>query len=205
MIGCIGQVQGNIRGMTIGLQMEELQKWFDLGVPYENYLTSSPDHAIVWRKVGDQVQLTEQQTTLLSTFVREMKVIVISGMWCGDCSAQCPMLAAIASASPKIDMQWLDVTEAIELSNVVQINLGNRVPTVLFMAEDYALVSIFGDRTLSRYRALAKRQVGTACDIPGIVIEQNEFNATMQEWLNEFERVQLLLRLSGRLRLKHGE
>jgi hypothetical protein len=191
--------------MTIGLQMEELQKWFDLGVPYENYVTSSPAHEITWRKVGDQVQLTEQQTNLLSKFVREMKVIVISGMWCGDCSAQCPMLAAIASISPKIDMRWLDVAEAIELSNIVQINLGNRVPTVIFMAEDYALVSVFGDRTLSRYRALAKRQLGSACDIPGAAIEPVEFDATLQEWLNEFERVQLLLRLSARLRQKHGD
>jgi hypothetical protein len=73
------------------------------------------------------------------------------------------------------------------------------------MAEDYEFVSMFGDRTLSRYRSIAKKQIGSACDIPGIAIPQDEINATLQEWLNEFERVQLLLRLSTRLRQKHGD
>jgi len=33
----------------------------------------------------------------------------------------------------------------------------------------------------------------------------DELNATLQDWLNEFERVQLLLRLSTRLRQIHGD
>lgn len=191
--------------MPIGLQIEELQKWFELGATYESYLTSSGDRAINWHKASEQVQFSEQQTTMLANFVREMKVIVISGIWCGDCSVQCPMVAAIAAASSRIDMRWLDKDDAIELSNSVQINLGNRVPTVLFLAEDYALVSIFGDRTLARYRGLANRKLGSTCDIPGLATEQEEFDATVQDWLNEFERVQLLLRLSTRLRQKHGD
>jgi hypothetical protein len=73
------------------------------------------------------------------------------------------------------------------------------------MAEDFEPVSMYGDRTLARYRAIAARQLGSACDIPGIAIDQNEFDATLQEWVNEFERVQLLLRLSARLRQKHGD
>ena len=191
--------------MPIELQMEALQKWFELGSTYESYLTSSGDRAIVWRNTSEQVQFSEEQTTMLASFVREMKVIVISGIGCGDCSVQCPMVAAIAAASSQIDIRWLDKDDAIELSNSVQINLGNRVPTVLFLAEDYALVSVFGDRTLSRYRALAKRKLGSTCDIPGVSTEQEEFDATVQDWLNEFERVQLLLRLSTRLRQKHGD
>tara|TARA_B100001964_G_C13779867_1_gene399792 strand:- start:143 stop:547 length:405 start_codon:yes stop_codon:yes gene_type:complete len=134
-----------------------------------------------------------------------MNVLVISGVWCGDCAAQGPMLAAIASATPRIELRWLDLEDSMELSDKVKINAGNRVPTVLFMAEDYESVSVLGDRTLTRYRAIAKRQLGDACDIPGIAIEQGEFSATMQEWFNEFERVQFILRLSGRLRQKHGD
>jgi len=75
----------------------------------------------------------------------------------------------------------------------------------LFMAEDYEPVSVLGDRTLSRYRSIAARQLGAACDLPGVLIPEDEYNETLQEWLNEFERVQLLLRLSARLRQKHGD
>jgi hypothetical protein len=37
------------------------------------------------------------------------------------------------------------------------------------------------------------------------VLPADEAAATMQAWLDEFERVQLILRLSGRLRQKHGD
>lgn len=76
---------------------------------------------------------------------------------------------------------------------------------MIFLAEDDEFVSIYGDRTLSRYRALAARQLGPACPLPGAPIPDDEIAATLQDWLNEFERVQLLLRLSGRLRQKYGD
>ncbi|MCA9307643.1 MAG: hypothetical protein KDA16_14020, partial [Phycisphaerales bacterium] len=85
------------------------------------------------------------------------------------------------------------------------INAGVRVPVAVFMAEDFELVSTFGDRTLSRYRALADRLLGAACELPHAPIGDHEVADTLQDWVNEFERVQLLLRLSTRLRQKHGD
>ncbi len=191
--------------MSVGISKEELQQWHDKGEQYEEYLERSGERATPWRELGKQAILNEAQRKILEGFVRKMNVLVISGVWCGDCAAQGPMLAAIASATPRIELRWLDLEDSMELSDKVKINAGNRVPTVLFMAEDYESVSVLGDRTLTRYRAIAKRQLGDACDIPGIAIEQGEFSATMQEWFNEFERVQFILRLSGRLRQKHGD
>ena len=66
-------------------------------------------------------------------------------------------------------------------------------------------VSLLGDRTLPRYRAMAARQLGPACPVPGAALPPDEAAATLQAWLDEFERVQLILRLSARLRDKHGD
>ena len=191
--------------MPIGIVKEELQQWFVKGDSYELYLEKAGASAEPWRRVESQVELSQSQQAVLNSFVRTMNIIVLSGIWCGDCSAQGPIYNVIASASPCINMRWLDRDEAISLSNKVKINAGNRVPTVLFLAEDYEPVSVLGDRTLSRYRAIARRQLGAACDLPGASIEQQEIQASIQDWLNEFERVQLLLRLSARLRQKHGD
>jgi len=191
--------------MPIGINAEKLKGLHESGQTYEAYLGSDPGRALPWRENDTRTQLSDTQETLLSSFVREMKVIVLSGIWCGDCSAQGPMLAAIAHASEKIDLRWLDRDATPEFSSHLAINAGHRVPAVLFMAEDFEPVSVFGDRTLSRYRSIAARQLGAACDIPGSVVPRDEYNETMQEWLNEFERVQLLLRLSARLRQKHGD
>ena len=191
--------------MPIGITSDRLQQLHEMALSYDDYLVTSTDRAEPWRVNDARINLSDAQRTLLSGFVREMKVLVISGIWCGDCSSQGPMLAAIAAASPKIDLRWLDRDEAIELSDHVKINAGNRVPTVLFMSEDYEPVSVQGDRTLSRYRAIAARQLGASCDVPGGAIPEDEFNETLQEWLNEFERVQLLLLVSARLRQMHGD
>ena len=191
--------------MPLGLTSHDLQAWHTQGLSYEDYLAQTPEKSNPWRENEAECDLSEAQHALLDSFIREMKVIVISGVWCGDCSSQGPMLQAIANGSSKIDLKWLDKDNAIELSGHVKINAGNRVPTVLFMAEDFEPVSVFGDRTLARYRAIASRQLGASCDLPGARIQNDAFNETLQEWLDEFERVQLLLRLSARLRQKHSD
>ena len=114
-------------------------------------------------------------------------------------------MARIAEASPCVDLKWLDRDEHSDLAEQIKINAGLRVPALIFMAEDYEPVSIMGDRTLSRYRALAAKQLGAACPLPGAPVPTEELHATLQDWLDEFERVHLLLRLSGRLREKHGD
>jgi thioredoxin-like negative regulator of GroEL len=153
-----------------------------------------------------KIALAAPQKQLLAGFTRDMKVLCVSGIWCGDCVAQGPMIETIAAANrERIDLKWLDRDAHIDLANLIMINAGHRVPTVIFMAEDFQPVSIFGDRTLTRYRALAAKYLGPSCPLPGAPIPQDELNATLQEWVNEFERVQLLLRLSTRLREKHGD
>lgn len=184
-----------------------LQTAFGRGTAFAPYVaTGKPDQQAGWRRIYDQVTLTAEQRKLVGAFTRRMNVLVVSGIWCGDCVQQCPLLVRIAEANPEcIDLRFVDRDEQRDLAQHLRINGGDRVPVVLFIAEDYELVSIYGDRTLSRYRAIAARQLGPACPLPGAPVPTEELAATLQDWLNEFERVQLLLRLSGRLRQKYGD
>lgn len=175
------------------------------GLGYDDYLASDPDRAPQWRAIHDRLALDADQTALLAGFTREMKVLCLSGTWCGDCVAQGPMFTRIAEACPRIDLRWLDRDEHDDLSERLTINAGQRVPTLVFCAEDFELVGYLGDRTLTRYRAIAAKQLGAACQLPGAEVPGDELAATLQDWLDEFERVQLLLRLSPRLRQKHGD
>jgi len=184
-----------------------LLRKFEEGLPYEAYVaTGKPDQQQAWEQVYAQAALTDEQRTLVQGFVRQMKLIVLSGMWCGDCVAQCPLLARIAQANPDmVQLRLLDRDSHMDLAQRARINGGLRVPTVLFTAEDGEFVGLYGDRVLSRYRAVAARNLGAACPLPGAPIPEDETRAALQEWLDEIERVQLLLRLSPRLREKHGD
>ena len=79
------------------------------------------------------------------------------------------------------------------------------MPVVIFMSEDFAPCGVFGDRTLARYRAVASRQLGVACEVAWAKNSDEELHATLADWLDEFERVQWMLRLSSRLRALHGD
>lgn len=184
-----------------------LRSTFSLATPYAPYVaTGSPPQQASWKKIHDQAALTDGQRRLVGGFVRSMHVLVISGTWCGDCVQQCPLLERIAEANrQRIDLRFVDRDEQIALAERVKICGGHRVPTVIFMAEDFEFVALAGDRTLSRYRALAERQLGPSCPLPGAPVADEELAATLQDWCDEFERVHLILRLSGRLRQKHGD
>lgn len=184
----------------------QLKSSHDAGLDYETYLATDPVKAERWRAIDRQIEVSAAQKTLIESYTRQMRVLCVSGIWCGDCVAQGPLIRKIAEANPRmIDLKWVDSDEHHQLAEQVAINAGLRVPTVIFMAEDYEPVSVFGDRTLTRYRAIAAKQLGPSCPHPGAPIPQDELQATLQEWLNEFERVHLLLRLSTRLRQKHGD
>ena len=183
-----------------------LKSKHEAGLAYEAYLrTGTPQQQQDWQRLYDQTQLTGPQTQLLASFRREMKVLVLSGIWCGDCVTQGPLIQRIAEAGgDAIDLCWLDRDEHPDLQAHVSINAGHRVPVVVFCAEDFELLSWYGDRTLSRYRAMAQRQLAAACPLPGAPVADDELAQVLQDWTDQFERMQLLLLLSTRLRQKHG-
>jgi thiol-disulfide isomerase/thioredoxin len=187
---------------------EVLKRSFDAGLSYDAYVaTGSPDQQGNWKRSQDRMpSLTDSQRSLLGSFTRQMNILVISGTWCGDCVQQCPMFPAFASAAGgKINLKFVDRDKHIDLAEQVKICGGHRVPTVLFLNEDFDFVSVLGDRTLTRYRVMAAKSLGASCPLPGAPVPADELAATQQDWLNEFERVQLILRLSAKLRQKHGD
>jgi hypothetical protein len=162
----------------------------DAGLRWDEYLATAPEKAAAWRRVHAQVALDERQRRLLSLFTRRMPVLCMSGIWCGDCAQQGPLLQRIAEGSPCIDLRFVDRDEQPALAREITVNAGARVPVVLFMAEDHAPVSVMGDRTLTRYRALAARTLdGPSCPRPGAAAPGDELRGMLQDWLDEFERV----------------
>jgi hypothetical protein len=179
---------------------------FDAGLGYEEFLAKYglPNFAGRWQSVFDQVQLSSAQTEVLRSFAREMNVICLAGAWCGDCINQCPIFEHFARSSPSIHVRFLDRDENPVLQQQLMINAGKRVPVLVFLSEDFQEVARYGERTLAQYRQIARDQLGPACPT-GLVARQDLLAAMTQDWLDEFERVQLLLRLSPRLRQKHHD
>jgi thiol-disulfide isomerase/thioredoxin len=180
---------------------------FRKGLSYADFLATYADENQKqrWAKVLELVALTDAQEQVLSAFTRPMNVLCLAGTWCGDCINQCPIFERIAALSPLVQVRYLDRDEHSDVQKELQINGGNRVPVVVFFSEDGYEVARYGERTLGKYRQMIRDQVGASCPT-GIAMPGDPLLAQVtQDWLNEFERVQWLLRLSPRLRQIHGD
>jgi thiol-disulfide isomerase/thioredoxin len=180
---------------------------FSAAFPYDRYVqTGTEDQLHRWKQVYDAAVLTTPQKNLVGGFVRRMNLLIISGIWCGDCVQQCPLIARIAETNPeKINLRLLDRDQHRDLAESFRVNAGDRVPIVLFLSEDFEFCASYGERTISRYRAFAQRYLGPACPTGIVAPDKDELTATLADWLTEIERIQLMLRLSPRLRQKHSD
>lgn len=180
---------------------------FAAALPYEAFLErhATPDQRTRWDAVHARVALSAEARGLLGGFVRRMPVIVLAGAWCGDCVNQCPIFDHFAAATPTIDLRFLDRDARPDVAAHWKVCGGQRVPVVAFFSEDFAPVLVYGDRTLSAYRAAAAASLGASCPTGLVGPAGDALAAVAGDWLREFERVQLLLRLSARLRQIHGD
>jgi thiol-disulfide isomerase/thioredoxin len=179
--------------------------YFEKALPYDAFLTqygSAADRSR-WDRVRAQIVLSDEQTKLLQSFKRQQNVLFLAGAWCGDCVSQCPILEAFAAVNPLLQVRYLDRDAFPEAQAALQINGGNRVPVALFFSEDGFEVARFGERTLAAYRRAMAQLGGEFCGSG--VQGRDELEEVIADWLREVERVQYILRLSGRLRRLHAD
>jgi thiol-disulfide isomerase/thioredoxin len=180
---------------------------FAVALPYDRFLErhATAEQRERWTAFHGRVSLTDAQRALLGGFVRRMPVLVLAGAWCGDCVNQCPIFAHFAAASPALDVRYLDRDARPDIAAHLKVCGGQRVPTLMFLSEDFTPILIYGDKTLSAYRAAATAQFGESCSSGAVPPPADAIAAVVGDWLDQFERVQLILRLSGRLRQVHGD
>lgn len=188
------------------ITQETAKQLFGDALNYDQYLNqhASPGDLKNWQVVFNECSLTEDQSTLVASFTREIHVLCVAGAWCGDCVRQCPILNVIASASDCLNLAFVDRDSLPD--DVLQnwtICGGQRVPQIFFFNEDYQFLAQAGDRTLSRYRELARLALGEHA--PVAFSADCEDASVVADWVDEFERAHLIARLSPRLRQKHAD
>jgi hypothetical protein len=187
--------------------MIEWQPRFAAALTYGDFLEryAHANDGARWRESFERVHLAPSQTELLRSFARDMNVLCLAGAWCGDCAFQCPIFERFAQTTPRIHLRFLDRDDHSDVQRELSINGGHRVPVVVFLSEDDLEVARYGERTLAQYRHLARKQLAPPMPASEPLPPTDLLSAVAQDWLDEFERAQLLLRLSPRLRQKFGD
>ncbi len=181
------------------------RQYFELGLPWDAFVaTGKPEHRKRWNELHARVQLTDAQRATTEGITRTMHVLVLAATWCGDCMWQLPALRRVEEASPRLTLRLLDRDSHPELRDTVRLAGAAKTPIALFLSEDFYECSRFGERTLSTYRAISRYFTGPACPV-GDIFDDAQLQRTTAEWVDEIERVHLMLRLSPQLRERYGD
>lgn len=175
---------------------------------YEAYLEGAePDKAAKWAAMAKEIPaLDQEQKKRLTGHNRRINILVYSGVWCGDCVRQGPMFHRIAEAiGGEADLRFAERDSSEELQDELRVLGALRVPVVVFLTEDFHEVGRFGDRLLTVYRAKAKNELGAACSTGLVAPPEDELLAELNEWVDIFERMLLMVRLSPPLRARYGD
>ena len=185
---------------------------FAQALPYTEYLASGPEkHRTRWLGVDQRVPISDAQRQRLGQFTRRMNVLCYSGIWCGDCVRQGPILQHLAAAANDrtgaevVNLRFAERVDDSELADELRILGAMRVPVTVCLSEDFFEVGRTGDRMLVTYRRKAQRELGPACDVGILPLPDAEVVTEVEQWLDHLERMQWILRLSPLLRQRYGD
>jgi len=182
------------------------RKYWETAVDYDTFLNKGKEsEAESWKERYSRTpDLSPEDVERLQGYNRELNVLMYAGTWCGDCSRQAPMLYKMAQAAgDKVHLRLIDRETSKELQDELRIVGALRVPRVVFLSEDFWEIGRFGERLLHIYRSKAAREIGRGVDTG--VLSPTSLKKEMSEWLDIFERMLLMVRLSPPLRRRHGD
>jgi thiol-disulfide isomerase/thioredoxin len=173
---------------------------------YNNFMEGAPkEHITKWSESLERAPLlTEEQRNRLSGINRILHILMVGGIWCGDCSRTAPYIMKIVEAAgEKVDFRIIDRDASEKLKDEIRIMGGPRVPAVIFLTEDWLEAGRFSDRTLTVYRSKMAREVGRGIE-QGILSPQAR-ERELSEWVDVVERILIMLRVAPALRKKYGD
>jgi thiol-disulfide isomerase/thioredoxin len=182
------------------------RKNFEASLELEAFIKSGkPEEITNWSERTKIIpELTLEQRARLEGYNRELNILMYAGTWCGDCSRQAPMLKKMADAAgDKVKLRLVDRESSKELQDELRIVGGLRVPIVVFLTEDFWEVGRFGERLLHVYRSKAAREIGRGSAEEAL--SPSALAVEMSDWLDIFERMLLMVRLSPPLRKRHND
>ncbi len=172
---------------------------------YQEYLEAGDQmHRDKWNAVHESFSIGSGTVSLLSGLGRPLRVFVLSGIWCGDCVRQGPVLKKITDSIPGGEIRFIDNRSNPDIQDELRICGAMRVPVAVFLTEDFFELGRIGDRLLGCYRKKLEHETGAVCST-GLAVPEDILKEDIKEWSEIAERMLIMYKLSPFYREKYGD
>ncbi len=132
-----------------------IQNW-DKGLKPHEYLASMSTNAVEFKLRVDSYLPPPINDSIIVT-----KVAVLTEDWCGDSLNYTPVLLAISSRIPQIDLRLFPRESFPEIRDAFLSGGKSKIPVFVFMDDDFKELGLFIERPLSANRYLGSLVRGT--------------------------------------------
>lgn len=96
------------------LALDRSADW-DAGMTFQAFLPTAEDNVDLWHRTYERATVPPEILDRVAAVPGTWKLLVLSEDWCGDASNTVPALAALADASPTVELRLLARDEHLDL------------------------------------------------------------------------------------------
>ncbi len=133
--------------------MSDITEWND-AVGYDEFLETAREKVELIKARFTDLMLSEQEEEILSGIQNEIKILVIGTDRCDDTAGNLPVLARMASLSPKVEVRILDSDKHARFHQNYRVNGKRKTPVIIFMSSELNEICRWAERPTAVYRLI---------------------------------------------------
>ena len=135
------------------IYMPQIAEWNN-AVEYKAFLKSARENVELMKARYADLMINEEETEALSAIQNQVNILVFGTDRCNDTAGNLPVLARMASLSPKVEMRILDSDRNGHFHESLKVNGKKKTPVVLFLSSDHHELLRWTERPTAAYKMM---------------------------------------------------
>ncbi|TXT57796.1 MAG: hypothetical protein BAJATHORv1_10503 [Candidatus Thorarchaeota archaeon] len=136
--------------------MSEITEYNE-AITYEEFLKAARENVEIMKARFNDLMLNEHEQDILRTIQNRINILVIGTDRCNDTAGNLPVLARMASLSPKVELRILDSDKHARFHQNFRVNGKRKTPVVLFLNEELQELCRWAERPNTVYKLINEK------------------------------------------------
>ena len=176
--------------------MAETTEW-ESAVDYKKFLSTARENVELMKARYADLMLTEDEEEMLRGLQNEIRILVLGTDRCDDTAGNLPVLARMASITPKIKLKILDSDKHARYHQNFKVKGKRKTPVVLFLSTDLEELCRWVERPNAAYKLINEKTnpslEGRKSELKKIYSDSQILRQSLGEFMNLIIRSDFIL------------